>query len=108
MADDLKKIKELLEIVNNKVGKLETHLTVRSATLDLLKDQQSVMNQKLDEVQETLDSHTASLMNIEATLEGYADAYKVNKSNIERLDERLSKAEDQLDIPIPPELAIQR
>lgn len=101
MADDLKKI---------------------STTLDLIKDQQAVMGKKLDNMQqsldshtdklasmeETLDSHTASLMNIEATLEGYADAYKVNKSNIERLDERLSKAEDQLDIPVPPELAIQR
>lgn len=107
-SDDLKKIKELLEIVHNKVGKLETHFHARSATLDLIKDQQSVMNAKMDEMQETLDSHTGSLMSIEATLEGYADAYKVNKGNIERLDERLAKAEDQLDIPVSPELAIQR
>lgn len=86
-----------------------------SATLDLIKDQQSVMNGKLDnldealgEVQKTQVSHTTSLINIEATLEGYADAYKVNKGNIERLDERLAQAEDQLDISVPPELAIQR
>lgn len=79
-----------------------------SAILDLIKDQQSVMNGKLDQVQETQDSHTASLIKIESTLEGYADAYKVNKGNIERLDERLAKAEDQLDISVPPELAIQR
>lgn len=45
--DDLKKIKELLEIVNNKVGKLETHVSVHSTTMYLIKDQQSVMNDKL-------------------------------------------------------------
>lgn len=107
-SDDLKKIKELLEIVNSRVGKLETHFMARSSTLDLIKGQQSVMNDKLDGMQETLDSHTGSLMKIEVTLEGYADAYKINKGNIERLDSRLAKAEDQLDIPISPELAIQR
>ncbi len=107
-SDDIKKIKELLEIVHNKVGKLETHFMARSSTWDLIKGQQSVMNDKLDEVQETLASHTGSLMKIESTLEGYADAYKVNKGNIERLDERLAKTEDQLDISVPPELAIQR
>jgi len=107
-SDDLKKIKELLEIVHNKVGKLEAHFMMRSSTLHLIKDQQSVMNDKLDEMQETLDSHTSSLMSIEATLEGYADAYKVNKGNIERLDTRLAEAEDQLNIPVPSELVIQR
>lgn len=96
-SDDLKKIKELLEIVNSRVGKLEVHFMVRSSTWDLIKGQQSVMNDKLDEIQETQDSHSASLINIESTLKGYADAYKVNKGNIERLD-----------ISMSPELAIQR
>lgn len=46
--DDLKRIKELLEIVNNKVGKLETHISVPTSTMHVIKDQQSVMNEKLD------------------------------------------------------------
>ncbi|MBU1000754.1 hypothetical protein KKE78_05180 [Patescibacteria group bacterium] len=49
-GDDLKKIKELLEIVHNKVRKLEAHFMMRSSTPDLIKGQQSVMNDKLDEV----------------------------------------------------------
>ncbi len=113
--DDLKKIKELLEIVHNKVGKLETHFMARSSTLDLIKGQQSVMNDKLDDlgealgdVQKTQTSHTGSLIKIESTLEGYADAYKINKGNIERLDERVFKVEDQLDIRVSPEFTIQR
>jgi len=47
-------------------------------------------------------------MNIEATLEGYADVYKVNKGNIERLDAGLVEVEDQLNIAVPSELVIQR
>ncbi len=41
---------------------------------------------KLDAHSAKLDNHTASLMNIEATLEGYADMYKVNKDKIEDLE----------------------
>lgn len=48
--DELKKIKELLEIVGNKVGRLETHVTAHSSAMYLMKDQQSVMNEKLDSI----------------------------------------------------------
>lgn len=113
--DDLKQIKELLEIVAHKVDMMEVSRTGQSASFHLMKDQQSVMNAKLDEirkdldeVKETLKGHTGSLMNIEATLEGYADAYKVNKGNIERLDERLITVEDKLEIQPSDQLAIQR
>ena len=50
-SDDLKKIKEILEIVNNKVGKLETHVSLHSSTMHVIKDQQSVINQKLDKIE---------------------------------------------------------
>lgn len=52
--DELKKIKELLEVVGNKVGRLETHVTAHSATMYLIKDQQSVMNEKLDGLQDEI------------------------------------------------------
>ena|SRR3989344_9408310 len=113
--NDLKQIKELLEIVAHKVDLMEVSRTGQSASFHLMKDQQSVMNVKLDdihkdleEVKETLESHTGVLVNIESTLEGYADAYKVNKGNIERLDERLAIVETQLEIQPSDQLAIQR
>ena len=37
------------------------------------------VRQDLKEVKQTQKSHTGSLMSIEATLNGYADAYKTNK-----------------------------
>lgn len=94
--DVLRKIKELLEIVSNKVDKLETHVDLHSATLHRIKDQQSVVNEKLDtlqedmdEVKETLDSHTGSLINIESKLEGFADAWKINRAEINKVKRHL-------------------
>ena len=51
---------------------------------------------KLDAHSAKLDNHTASLMNIEATLEGYANMYKVNKDNIEELNQRVDEVEEQI------------
>ncbi len=59
--DDLKNIKELLEIVKHKVDMMEVSRTGQSATLHLIKDQQSVMNDKLDKVSDTLEDHTKRL-----------------------------------------------
>lgn len=113
MSDgDIKKIGDLIDqkvrplvktlgSIQNTLGSMQEDLGSVHKTMDS-------MQSKIDTIQETLDAHTGSLMKIEATLEGYADAYKINKGNIERLDERLAKAEDQLDIPVSPELAIQR
>ena len=90
MADDvLRKIKELLEIVGNKVDKLETHVSLHSATMHRIKDQQSVMNEKLDQIQETLENHGGSLVNIESRLNGFADAWKINRSEINKVKKHL-------------------
>lgn len=120
--NDLKQIKDLIEIVKHKVDLMEASKTGELASIHLIKDQQSVMNEKLTsirkdldevkddlkEVKQTQQSHTGSLMSIEATLNGYADAYKVNKVNIERLDERVAKLEDNAGIIPPSDLVIQR
>lgn len=76
---------------------------------------EEVVNKAVEPIKETLQSHTetlqshsGALMRIESVLEGYADAYKVNKKNIERMDERLTTVEDQLEIQPSDQLAIQR
>lgn len=49
-----------------------------------------------------------SVTELEATVKSYADAYKINKVNIERLDERLITVENKLEIQPSDQLAIQR
>lgn len=68
-SDTLQQVKELLEIIKHKVDMLEVGQTAQSAQLTMVRDQLSVMGSKLD-------SHTSSLMSIESTLAGYADAYR--------------------------------
>lgn len=60
-SDDLTKIIELLEIVKHKVDLSESYRSAQSSTIQLMKDQLSVVNKKVDNIQETLDSHSASL-----------------------------------------------
>ncbi len=74
----------------------------------LLDESLKPIQKDLKEVKETLQTHSGALVRIESVLEGYADAYKVNKKNIERLDDRLITVEDQLEIHPSDQLAIQR
>lgn len=62
--DVLKQIKELLEIVKHKVDKLELFQNVTAEKVGMMKDQLSIVNEKLD-------SHSASLVSIESKLDAF-------------------------------------
>lgn len=47
---------------------------------------------------EKLDANTESVVTIEKEIKAYADSYKENQRNIERLDTRLSAVEGELSI----------
>lgn len=105
MADDLKKITNLVETVVKKVDKLDKQQASMNAQLGTLSDkqasmsaQQASMSKKLDHIEDRQDGHTAALMSIEATLKGYADMYKVNKEKNEELETRVDNIEDKLRI----------
>lgn len=107
LKDDLRPLKDLIEIIKDKVDKMETFQNVTMQHARDIKDQQSVINEKLDEMQETLDTHTGSLMTIEKELKGYADMYKINDSNIRRMEKRLESLEEDSGIDIPPNLRLE-
>ena len=61
----------------------------------------------LTAVKDTLDNRVLpSIIETEMTLKSYADSYKINKHNIERVDTRLTTVEDHLDIEPPEELKV--
>ena len=103
LKDEIKPLKELLEITSHKVKQIDMSQTIMSSQISRIKDQVSVINEKLDDHSAKLDAHTAkldnhteSLVTIEDTLKGYADMYKVNKEKSEDLDERVTVIEDHL------------
>ena len=97
--DNLEKIQEFLEIIKHKIDLMMAHQTGQAATIGLIKDQISMMNKKMD-------PHTVSLLNIESTLAGYADMYKVNDSNVRKIQKRMEVVEKNLGIYPPEELSI--
>lgn len=109
MADDNSKaIKELLEIVKNKVGKIELRQLTQSSQISLMKDQQSVMNEKLDEVQETQEDHTKRLEALAGDVEqlhmdvkGIRDAEGMFHSRNKR---EIDEIKDHLGLPLIPDI----
>lgn len=107
MADDLKKIKEILEIVNNKVGKLETHVSLHSTTMHLIKDQQSVMNEKLDdlkkevrEMSENVDAARGDIESLHMDVKGIRDKEGLFHSRNKR---EIDEIKTHLEMPLIPD-----
>lgn len=73
-----------------------------------IKEQLNNHDTGLAAINRRLDTNTAAVVELESTIRGYADAYKTNKANIERLDDRVSTLEDRSGITSPPELIIHR
>ncbi|MBI2334584.1 hypothetical protein HYU96_02170 [Candidatus Daviesbacteria bacterium] len=107
LKDEIRPLKDILEIIKDKVGKTETFQNVTMQQIRDMKDQQSVINGKLDEIQETQDAHTGALITIEKELKGYADMYKINDFNIRRMEKRLETLEEDSGVDVPPEFRLQ-
>lgn len=84
--DDLKKIKELLEIVNNKVSKLETHVSIHTSTMHTIKDQQSATNEKLDSLQSGMDELNKKSDGILEFAEGVDDDLQDHKKRLTKIE----------------------
>lgn len=106
--NDLKKIKELLEIVGNKVGKLETHVSTHSATMHLIKDQQSVMNEKLDdlkadinELTENVDAARGDIEQLHMDVKGIRDQVGMGHDRNKR---EIDEIKTHLGMPLMPDV----
>ncbi len=99
IKEEIRSVKDIVEVIKKKVDNQELHIHVTTENVRTVKEQQSVMNDKLH-------SHSASLVNIESKLDSYADSYKINKHNIVRLDTRLTTVEDELNIETPADLKV--
>ena len=58
----------------------------------------------LSAINRRLDVNTAAIVELEAIINGYGDTYKINDSNIRKMQKRLETLEDHAGIDILPEL----
>jgi hypothetical protein len=99
LTNELRRLGDLLEIVSNKVNTMETFQGVTMQNVRDIRDQQSIMNQKLD-------AHTGSLVTIESKLDAYGDMYKINDSNIRKIQKRTELLEEDTGVEVLPELQL--
>lgn len=113
-------LKELVEALKSKVDHQELYLVATSSNVKAIKEQQSVMNEKLDaqgeklgilcdqvervtvdltEVRENQESQTTILKRIE-------DNFDKSFEDVRKLNKRLTKVESNLGIVPPPELTV--
>ena len=67
-----------------------------------LQSLENLLDKKLDEklqpIKETLDSHTVSLLNLEREIKSYMDALDIERKRIDKTDERVKVIEDSLGV----------
>lgn len=63
IKEEVRPVKELVEVIGQKVREVSAEQSFTATQMRAIRDQSSVMNEKLD-------SHTASLVTIEDTLKG--------------------------------------
>lgn len=91
--NDLKKIADLVDERINKA-------------LEPVKQQLEDPDTGLKRISRKLDANTESVVTIEREIKAYADSYKENQRNIERLDIRLNTVEEELSIEPPEDLRV--
>lgn len=80
--EEIRGVKDIIEVIKHKVDTMQMFQSTASDNIRLIKEQQSLMNEKLD-------NHTAALIEIESKLDGFADAWKINRAEINKVKRHL-------------------
>lgn len=110
VKDEVRPLKEQVEIVKSKVDKLDLFQSLITNQIRAIKEQLSVVNEKLDALQEIKeiveDRLYPSVVTIELDIKAYGDMYKLNNDNAKKLDHRLKVVEKKSDIKPDPEFSL--
>lgn len=86
-------ITQRLDGVESKLGDIEARLDNPDTGLKRLNDR--------------MDANTAAVVKLESTINGYGDMYKINDSNIRKMEKRLETVEEDAGIAVPPEYHLE-
>jgi hypothetical protein len=65
-----------------------------------------LLDEALEPIKEDISVLKGSVLSIEQIMTSYADSYKINQHNIERVDTRLTTVEEELNITPPEDLKV--
>ena len=80
---------------------------LRRVVKEVVEDSISPLKADIKELKDGMQTLTASVTSLEQTVGSYADSYKENQRNIERLAKRMEPVEEELGIEVPEEYRIQ-
>ena len=105
--DNLKTVKELVEIIKHKIDMLEMGSRTQITAFYIMKDQQSVMNEKLDNIEKTLREHTDKLDSLAGDMEQVLTELKSTHDEIglwhQRDKRELDEIKTHLNLPLIPD-----
>ena len=96
--DKLRTIVE--EVVNKAVEPIKQTLDGVTTRLDDPDTGLAAINRRLD-------ANTGAVVELEKTVNGYADMYKINDSNIRRMEKRLETVEIDAGVDVPLEFRLE-
>lgn len=100
-------VKELVEVIEDKVSSARLSWDVTVSQVRAIREQQSVMNKKLDEHSDVLSNRIyPSVVTIENEIKTYSDMYKINNDNAKKLEKRVETLEEEAGITPPPEFTL--
>lgn len=69
-------------------------------------DFKKLLEEALEPIKQQQENHSAALISIESKLDAYGDMYKINDSNIRKMEKRLETVEEDANITPAPELIL--
>lgn len=95
------------EVVDEAVSPIKQQLDGVVNRLDGIEGQLNNPDTGLEAINRRLDANTGAVVELEKTVKGYADMYKINDSNIRRMEKRLEPLEKDAGRDVPPELHLE-
>lgn len=102
--DKLKKIVE--EVVNGAVDPIKQMLNDPDTGLKAINKRLEDSDTGLVAINRRLDANTVAVMELEKTVKGYGDMYKINDSNIRKIEKRVETLEEDTGIKPPEEFTL--
>lgn len=69
-------------------------------------DFKKLLDEALEPIKQKQESHSAVLVSIESKLNAYGDMYKINDSNVRKVEKRLETLEENASITPPTEFIL--
>lgn len=94
------------EVVNEAVDPIRKQLGAIEDKIGNIENRLDDPDTGLKRLNKRLDANTAAVIELEKTVKGYGDMYKINDSNIRKMEKRLETLEKDAGVAVPPELQL--